>query len=180
MAAYARDRHRGGETNARQGIVVLRVDRSVGSVGPWGGQQVKEYAMRDSNPQPPDSKSDTLSIAPTAPPKRNKPHKQTPAVNHTLKRNITPRTPHTTFTTKPRLSPGHLRHLNSLYSHTSRRTPQGGNILFIEPQPTSHGHTRVGGHEEAHGRSMRRGTCHSACAISPRRRFSSRGVAYRI
>jgi hypothetical protein len=30
----------------------------------------KEYAMRDSNPQPPDSKSDTLSIAPTAPPKR--------------------------------------------------------------------------------------------------------------
>ena len=26
----------------------------------------KNYAMRDSNPQPPDSKSDTLSIAPTA------------------------------------------------------------------------------------------------------------------
>ena len=31
----------------------------------------KEYAMRDSNPQPPDSKSDTLSIAPTAPRKRS-------------------------------------------------------------------------------------------------------------
>ena len=29
-------------------------------------QRSKEYAMRDSNPQPPDSKSDTLSIAPTA------------------------------------------------------------------------------------------------------------------
>jgi hypothetical protein len=37
----------------------------------------KEYAMRDSNPQPPDSKSDTLSIAPTAPPKRLLTHQQT-------------------------------------------------------------------------------------------------------
>lgn len=37
----------------------------------------KEYAMRDSNPQPPDSKSDTLSIAPTAPRKRYNPHKHT-------------------------------------------------------------------------------------------------------
>ena len=37
-----------------------------GVFGVWLVAVAKEYAMRDSNPQPPDSKSDTLSIAPTA------------------------------------------------------------------------------------------------------------------
>ena len=64
----------------------------------------KEYAMRDSNPQPPDSKSDTLSIAPTAPPKRLKPH--TPTQTR-IKRTHT----HTT----------HNTHIHTTHSQTETR-----------------------------------------------------------
>lgn len=51
----------------------------------------KKYAMRDSNPQPPDSKSDTLSIAPTAPPKQTLRHPQTTTqpLTHNTQHHIT-------------------------------------------------------------------------------------------
>ena len=59
----------------------------------------KEYAMRDSNPQPPDSKSDTLSIAPTAPPKPLKHHTPTTTyIKRTHTTHTTNNTQHTLLT----------------------------------------------------------------------------------
>ena len=79
----------------------------------------KEYAMRDSNPQPPDSKSDTLSIAPTAPQNETLLDKQT-QIQHKITEKHTTK-PHTQ-TTNIKQTSTHTKHTKIYhYHHTQNK-----------------------------------------------------------
>ena len=117
------------------GVDVVCGDANVRARRGWGKriQKSKEYAVRDSNPQPPDSKSDTLSIAPTAPPKRGLTQQQT--TTRTL--------PQQRRSSRQQLSHTHI------HTHTRRRhqatspTYNVRDTAWIRPTtlPYAHAHT---------------------------------------
>ena len=122
----------------------------------FGAKECKEYAMRDSNPQPPDSKSDTLSIAPTAPRKRLHSQQQTttPPLN-TQQRRTTNYKLHTTHDTR------HTTRTHTLHTATHTRLLPSLDPRTAPARHPTHEHSRNEHHK--HGTDQHLPT--DACTV---------------